>query len=173
LFLRFLYDRTCFRCYTYTTDRPCVILSAGKISAIYIKYWLRKRNINLTHSHVVATKTYTGWVKIFFQGGISIKGPSPLETFCHLEWFPWAEIFRDEWSWRETLLVKISARLVLLNLISSWFIGDFWPSGESTKLYHNTRYSARVGFKLKPMSVRNFCPNRIFIFRTVHFLWAF
>ncbi len=57
LFLWFLYDRTSFRSHTYTTDRPCVTLSAGKISAIYIKHWLRKRKINLTHSHAVAINT--------------------------------------------------------------------------------------------------------------------
>ncbi len=67
LFLWFLYDRTSFRSHTYTTDRPCVTLSAGKISAIYIKHWLRKRKINLTHSHVVATNTcnYAYMVLIF------------------------------------------------------------------------------------------------------------
>jgi hypothetical protein len=56
-FFWFFYDRTSFRSHTYTTDRPCVTLSAGKVSAIYIQHWLRKRKINLTHSYAVAINT--------------------------------------------------------------------------------------------------------------------
>jgi hypothetical protein len=51
--------------------------------------------------------------------------------------------------------------------------GQFWSSGELIKPHRNTRYRARGGFKLKLMSGRNFCPNRIFKFRIAHFLWAF
>ena len=60
-----------------------------------------------------------------FWGGGPLKGAPPSETFSHLASSFWTEIFRDERSWWETLLVKISARSAVLNPIYSWFIGDF------------------------------------------------
>ena len=99
-----------------------------------------------------------------------LLSPLASRTICHFAWSIWAGIFRNEWSWWDMLLVKISALRVAPGLIYSWFTGHFSSSGESTKLPCKSRYRVRVGFKLKPMSVRNFCPTRIFSFHIVHFL---
>ena len=80
----------------------------------------------------------------------------------HFGWSFRAEIFRNEWSWRHMLLVKISARLVAPNLVSGPNKGYFWLSEKLTKVLYNTCYRARASFKSKLMLVRNFCPNRIF-----------
>ncbi len=50
---------------------------------------------------------------------------------------------------------------------------SFLASGGSIERRRNTSYRARGGFKLKPMSVRNFLSKRIFQFRIVHFVYEY
>ena len=72
-------------------------------------------------------------------------------SLCHernLRKTLWEMIFRFDFSfWKPHFRLKKS---------------HFWLSGELAKVPYYTCYRARASFKSKLMSVRNFCPNKIF-----------
>ena len=70
--------------------------------------------------------------------------PPPIRNDFSLRLTFRSEIFINEWSWRDMLLVKLSARLVKPNLISDPNKGYIWLSGKLTKVSYNTCYRVRA-----------------------------
>ena len=73
--------------------------------------------------------------------------PHPLKMIFHFGSSFQSEIFSNDWSWRDILVVKISAGLVTPNLISGRNKSYFCLPEKLAKVLDNTCYRALVRYK--------------------------